>query len=91
MNAAAAALGLVIEQPIELEEEFYLWPECVPAFNCWRRIQTQWVRDAEGRLLGLNYPGVKVVIGFYFSKRLHSEIFSALQAMEIAHINALAT
>ena len=92
VNEAAAALGLVIanETPLELEEEFALWPECLPTFNFWRRLQTQWLRDAMGGYCSLNYPGVQVCMDIFgIKKKERLQLFLEIQAMECAFLNAV--
>lgn len=44
------------------DEVFYLWPEAAEEFSVWLRCQTQWFVDSMGARIGLNYPGVEVVI-----------------------------
>ena len=46
-GAAAAALP-----------EFWLWPECEPAFVLWAAVQTQWRAGLQG-YTGLDYAGVR--------------------------------
>jgi hypothetical protein len=61
-DAALAAFGLYIEDgagPAQREPEpFYLWPECVPVFDLWGRMQSQWTVGFNGPT-GLNYASVE--------------------------------
>ncbi len=81
-------MGLVAEGPLAEDEPFYLWPECLPVFRVWQRIQTQWVRGMGAGVLGLHYPGVDIVIRHLVPKSERTDTFALIQAMEIAHINA---
>lgn len=61
MSKALAVWGLQAADPedVTVEEEFYLWPECVPTFQLWNVVQTQWREDVSGRRTGLDYAGLK--------------------------------
>jgi hypothetical protein len=84
VNAAAAAFGLALEEEVELEEDFYVWPENVLAFNLWLSVQTQWLTDA-GVRTGLNYPGVETCIKHMpIPKKERPWYFAAIQSMERA-------
>lgn len=38
---------------------FWLWPECVPLWNAWNQLQTQWRTGCmEGQRTGLDYAAV---------------------------------
>jgi hypothetical protein len=79
---AMAAFGLVAEAPIELDEEFYLWPENEEVFWLWMAVQTQW-DVADGVRYKLNYTGVEVVArAWRIGRREWGGIFSLLQVME---------
>mgnify|MGYP001796751519 CR=1 FL=1 len=56
-------------------------------------MQTQWVRDGMGNLQGLNYSGVEVVIDIFAApkKKARKQLFSEIQAMETATLDAIAT
>jgi hypothetical protein len=91
INKAFAAFGLVLEEPIVLEEEFFLWPENVTGFNFWLSVQTQWkwvsrpigMGGAIPFRTGLDYPGVDICLRqLDASKKEKRWYFSALQAME---------
>lgn len=83
VEEAAAALGIRIESTLELEDEFYLWPENEPVFRLWQAVSTQWV-VSDGVKRSLNYPGVKVVLDYAVPKRDRAEFFAGLQLMERA-------
>lgn len=81
---ALAAFGLVAESLLELDDEFWLWPENEPVFCLWLAVQTQWDM-ADGARYKLNYPGVKVVMEMRsVRKRDRDVFFSRLQVMEQA-------
>lgn len=87
---ALAAVGLVAEEPLEVDEEFYLWPDCVPEFNFWNAIQTQWHAGMNGAT-GLDYQGVQVCMDMRcIPKKERPELFALVQAMELATLNAWA-
>ncbi len=84
---ALAAIGLRAESGMAAEEEFYLWPDNVAAFNLWLSIQTQWVIGMNGRT-GLDYPGVEVCMRLHqVHKKEQREMFVGLQAMEHAALD----
>lgn len=84
LNAAAALLGLTVEEELELEEECYMWPENILAFNLWLSVQTQWHTDT-GVRTGLNYPGVETCTKHMpIPKKERSWYFAAIQSMERA-------
>jgi hypothetical protein len=91
VNEALAAFGLVAEGPVLREEKFYLWPECLPVFNFWLGIQTQWHRDMNGQRLRLDYPAIDLVMKWEgVPKKQQKELTSYLRAMEVAALNAQA-
>lgn len=61
LQADLAFFGLVPEEPLAppAVDEFYLWPENVPAWDLWMGVQTQWRVGVGGRE-GLDYAGVEV-------------------------------
>jgi hypothetical protein len=82
LNESFAALGLVVSAPLDLEDEFFLWPENVVAFDLWLGVQTQWNIDS-GKRTGLNYPGVQICLNNLVAKKKERpEFFMTLQAME---------
>lgn len=81
MQAAFAAFGLKAAALPE-EEEFWLWPDNVPAFDLWLRLQTQWRVGLNGRT-GLDYSGVESCMRLLrVSRQEWSEMFRGVQAME---------
>ena len=52
ITTALAAWGLQADatQPVRPDEKvFYLWPDCLPAWGLWLRIQTHWRVGMQGR------------------------------------------
>lgn len=87
-DEALAVLGLCLESEEEIEDTFALWPECVETFNFWLKIQTQWVKDFNGRYEGLNYPAIDIVMNWEcIPKKRRQTLSNELRAMEIAVIN----
>ena len=62
LNAAAAAFGLRLADPLPERKTLWLWPETVPFWNAWHQVQSQW-RWVDGmsapRRVGLDYTGVE--------------------------------
>jgi hypothetical protein len=88
---ALARFGLQTDQPLGLEDTFALWPECVPTFQFWQRLQTQWTQHPMGGLCHLNYPGVQVCMEMAGIKnRDRRTLFAEIQAMERAVLKAVA-
>lgn len=86
VDEAAAFFGLVPDQPVEVEEEFYLWPENVPVFNLFRSLQTQWQSGMNGTT-GFNYAGVEAYMRMKGVKRKdQAELLPGLQVMEAASL-----
>lgn len=91
VTQALAAFGLQAEQPLVIEETFALWPECLPTFQFWQSLQTQWTQHPMGGLSHLNYLGVQVCMDMAgIKKRDRKTLFSELQAMERAVLKAIA-
>jgi hypothetical protein len=89
VTQALAAFGLQVSAPLELEETFALWPECLPTFHFWQSLQTQWTQQPMGGLSHLNYPGVQVCMEMAgIKKRDRKTLFSEIQAMERAVLKA---
>ena len=81
------ALGLSLEGELDVEEEFYLWPSNLQAFELWQRLQSQWLY-AEGHPVGLNYAGVEAAVRLIqIPNRRRAEMFSAMQVMEFAALD----
>lgn len=82
---ALAAFGLEAVEPLEIDEEFALWPECVETFNLWCLVQTQWRTGATGFPEGLHYPGVEVCMKRRgIPEKRRNGVFAGIQAMEQA-------
>lgn len=79
INASAAAWGLRLEMPQQLQP---LWAELAAVVALFGAMQTQWVLDAEGRP-ALNYAALPVVeqrVGI--SPRRRRRVFADLRVME---------
>lgn len=92
VSAALAFFGLVASEPIEVEQVFALWPDCVEVFNLWNQVQTQWQGGMNGDT-GLNYGSViaymKDVLLIPAKKR--KELFDGLRTMECATLKEMAS
>jgi hypothetical protein len=93
LNDAFAKFGLVLEGDLVLEEECFLWPDNVQAFNLWMSVQTQWhwtsipggIGGGRAVRTGLNYPGVETCIKHRpIPKKERAWYFTAVQEMEQA-------
>lgn len=72
------------EVEVEVEDDYFLWPENAPAFNLWLSVQTQWETD-NGVRTGLRYPGVEVCIKYAeIKKKDRPWYFAVVQEMERA-------
>lgn len=90
MEKALAAFGLVAEAPLDLDEEFHLWPENEEVFWLWMACQTQWFYS-EGRRRGLQYSGVMVVMEAHqIPRKKRNQYFCLVQAMEQTCLNVWA-
>lgn len=88
INEALAAVGLVATEPLELDDEFALWPENLPVFNFWQAVQTQWRTGGMGGATGLDYSGVQACMVFRgIRKKDQAALFAGLQVMERAALN----
>jgi len=69
-------------------DTFHLWPECLPLWALWQKLQTQWRTSMSGRD-GLDYAGVSAYLRDVarIKPREFSETFACIQAMEIAALN----
>ncbi len=90
VDEALAVWGLKAESKLDLDEEFWLWPENEVVFGLWLAIQTQWYCTEQQRT-GLNYHGVQIVLSMYgVSRADRPRYFGLLQAMEIECLNTWA-
>lgn len=88
VDAAAAAFGLMPVFQREPVEPIYLWPENVASWNFFQQVSTQW-HVGPGGAIGLNYAGVAVVRDAKgISRKDWPRLFSELQAMERATLEA---
>lgn len=82
ITAAFAAFGLRPEGELDLEDEFYLWPENVPMFKFWLAVQTQWIWH-EGQRVGMNYAGVEARLRHWpVAKKSRTDFFQLVGALE---------
>lgn len=79
------------EEPLELEEDFYLWPECLPAFNVFQSLQSQW-RVGMAGATGLDYTAVEAFMRMNGVRRKdQAELLYCLQVMEFATLREWAS
>lgn len=81
-------------QPAPAEPQadvWYLWPECVPYWDAWLGVQTQWRADMAGNM-GLDYAGVRADLraGLGLSGEQLSDYWRAIKACEVATLHAWA-
>lgn len=87
------AFGLPAEalQHIEAstpESDFEVLPENWPVVDLFMRVQTQWKFSGFGTMTGLDYNGVDVVMRRAGIQDPDGSIFTGLQVMEVAALNA---
>lgn len=90
VEEALAAFGLQAAGDARPKPDmFYLWPCNLRVFNIWHGIQTQWHVGMGGRT-GLDYAGVLAYLRevLRIKPREVPQIFSSLQAMEFAALQA---
>lgn len=88
VNEAAAAFGLIPVFQEERTEDLYLWPENVGTWQLFRSLSTQW-KYTEGQAVGMDYPGVEVVMRKWrIPRKDELQVFSEIQAMEQATLKA---
>lgn len=78
-------------EPLNLEEEFALWPENESIFNFWLTVQTQWrVSFVNGKRTGMEYSGILACMEMQcIPRKKRPELFKAVQIMEAAVLEAL--
>jgi hypothetical protein len=82
IDEALAALGLRREGQLNLDDEFFLWPENEMPFGFWCSIQTQWNSD-QGYRTGLNYQSIKVCMELRgIPRRDRKKLFMQTQMLE---------
>ena len=69
----------------------YLWPECVPIWQAWQALQTQW-RVGMGGATGLDYAGVRAWLDECGpeDRAQRREWFECIQAAERATLDVWA-
>ena len=85
VDNALAAMGMVAEEDVDLEEdEYWLWPENEEVFGMWCAVQTQWNVGMAGAT-GLHYPGVEACMRMRaLKKKARQDTFLLIQMMERA-------
>lgn len=84
VDAALAAFGLYLDtgDAPQAPREWHLWPECLPAFELFLGVQTQWVVGMGGPV-GLSYPGIESCLRLYGIKPAERrQRFTELQHIE---------
>ena len=84
-------MGLEVQAsdaPREPDPIYYIWPENVPLWSLWFRLQTQWRIGAGGRE-GLDYAGVSAYMQNVarIKPRHFAQAFACIQAMECAALD----
>lgn len=88
LHALAPSGGPVLDDSSSDDVPVYIWPECLPAWDHWNNLQTQWRPEASG----LDYAGVASYFdeqGMRHGKERRS-LFSCIRACERAAIDAWA-
>lgn len=90
ITTALAQWGLQADTAVPVlpaQKVFYLWPECLPAWGLWQRLQTQWRSGMNGRD-GLDYAGVSAYLREVarIKPRDFAQTFAQIQAMETASL-----
>lgn len=68
----------------------YLWPDCVPIWNHWQEVQTQWRAGMAGAT-GLDYAGVTAYLGAAEpDEEARREAFEAIRKAERAVLSVWA-
>ncbi|MCU0963533.1 MAG: DUF1799 domain-containing protein [Burkholderiaceae bacterium] len=89
---ALAAFGMRLEDEAPAQElpGFHLLPECVPVFQLWRNVQTQWRVGMMGPT-GLDYAGVEAYMRMARTQlRREADTIELLRAMEVATLKVYA-
>lgn len=64
--------------------EVFLWPDCIPAWDCWCAVQTQW-RSGMAGATGLDYAGVHALLQLRLADPAQrAEVFECICAAEQA-------
>lgn len=62
----------------------------MPVIRLYEQLQTQWHRDGNGVVAGLNYAGVQAALAMLGVRRT-GKLFRALQVMEIETVKIMRT
>lgn len=94
MARVLAAAGVVSAGPVRVKRErlepWHLWPECVPVWNFWAGLRTQWRRGGmDGSPTGLDYAAVWAVLDHStIHPRRRAWVFDVVRGMEAAALEA---
>ena len=80
----AALLGIDLPETEAVDPWFEVDPDNWPVVMLFCDCVTQWRRGAMGEFLGLDYPGVQIVMGYQIPRKKHAETFASIQWMERA-------
>lgn len=77
-------------EPAAAQDE-YLWPECVPYWQVWMGLQTQWRSDMAGNM-GLDYAGVRADLraGLGLEGEALADHWRCIKACEVGTLQAWA-
>lgn len=83
-DAPAATAGRLHERP-DFSQPLEVWPTNWPALLLFLELQTQWLRNAQGRPMGLMYASVQAALWCRGEKKRHRrELYEALVDMQHA-------
>ena len=82
-------LGLDLPKTEAVDPLFAVDPENWSVVMLFCDCVTQWKRGAMGEFLGLDYPGVQIVMGYQIPRKKHAETFASIQLMERAAVSIL--
>lgn len=90
-NPLVAAVLAASAQDALQDEEAWLWPCNVVAWNCWNGVQTQWNHGAAGGGKGLRYAGVRAYLDEHgYTGEQRADIFKGICAAERASLEVWA-
>jgi hypothetical protein len=91
-NPLVAAVLAASATDTSKDEETWLWPCNVLAWECWYGVQTQWQFAAAGGATGLNYAGVRAYLDEHghIASTERTEIFRGICAAERASLEVWA-
>lgn len=90
MEDDAALLGLALPEPdVEQDTDFIVDEDNWETVTLFCQCATQWQYGAMGGVIGMYYPGVKIVMDVMLPRKRHAEVFMGLQVMERAALAIL--